>query len=134
MGIVNRNKERPATNCAGESVNMKMTVSRIKKETPKPGHLSELPPVNEVNMKGQFFRASFGKNPRFQIQLDKWPVSPGTPREASGVPRPPGAARRRRSREAPLPRGDRLPPPLPAGDLPPPAARLPLPPHLLPVR
>src|SRR5574337_355842 len=24
--------------------------------------------------------------PRFQIQLDKWPLSPGTPREASGVP------------------------------------------------
>src|SRR5574341_991438 len=45
-------------------------------KTPKPGHLSELPPVNEVNMKGQFFRASFGKNPRFQIQLDKRPLSP----------------------------------------------------------
>ena len=28
-----------------------------------PGHLSELPPVNEVNTKGQFFRASFGKTP-----------------------------------------------------------------------
>ena len=26
-----------------------------------PGHLSELHPVNEVNTKGQFFRASFGK-------------------------------------------------------------------------
>src|SRR5574341_444934 len=26
------------------------------------------------------------KTPRFQIQLDKWPLSPGTPREASGVP------------------------------------------------
>ena len=24
--------------------------------------------------------------PRFQIPLDKWPLSPGTPREASGVP------------------------------------------------
>ena len=24
------------------------------------------------------------KTPRFQIPLDKWPVSPGTPREASG--------------------------------------------------
>src|SRR5574337_765785 len=24
--------------------------------------------------------------PSFQIQLDKWPLSPGTPREASGVP------------------------------------------------
>ena len=32
-----------------------------------PGHLSELHPVNAVNTKGQFFRASFGKNPRFQI-------------------------------------------------------------------
>ena len=39
---------------------------------------SELHPVNEVNTKGQFFRASFGKNPRFQIQLDKRPLSPGT--------------------------------------------------------
>ena len=36
-----------------------------------PGHLSELQPVNAVNTKWQFFRASFGKNPRFQIQLDK---------------------------------------------------------------
>ena len=26
------------------------------------------------------------KTPRLQIPLDKWPVSPGTPREASGVP------------------------------------------------
>src|SRR5574342_953358 len=42
-------------------------------KNPMPGHLSELPPVNEVNTKGQFFRASFGKNPRFQIQLDKRP-------------------------------------------------------------
>ena len=30
--------------------------------------------------------ASFGKNPRFQIQLDKGPLCPGTSREASGVP------------------------------------------------
>ena len=40
-----------------------------------PGHLSELQPVNAVNTKGQFLRASFGKNPRIQIQLDKWPLS-----------------------------------------------------------
>src|SRR5574341_255897 len=53
---------------------------------PMPGHLSELQPVNEVNTKGQFLRTSFGKNPRFQIQLDKRPLSPGTSREASGVP------------------------------------------------
>src|SRR5574341_717341 len=26
------------------------------------------------------------KTPRFQIQLDKWPLTPRTPREASGVP------------------------------------------------
>jgi len=52
----------------------------------QPGHLSELQPVNAVNTKGQFFRASFGKIPRFQIQLDKRPLSPGTSREASGVP------------------------------------------------
>src|SRR5574341_731605 len=31
------------------------------------------------------------KTPRFQIPLDKWPVSPGTPREASGVPGIPSA-------------------------------------------
>ena len=31
-------------------------------------------------------RASFGKNPRFQIQLDKRPLSPGTSREAGGAP------------------------------------------------
>src|SRR5574337_631135 len=55
-------------------------------KNPMPGHLSELQPVNEVNTKGQFFRASFGKNPRFKIQLDKRPLSPGTSREASGVP------------------------------------------------
>src|SRR5574337_1231711 len=47
-------------------------------KNPMPGHLSELQPVNAVNMKGQFFRASFGKNHRFQIQLDKRPLSPGT--------------------------------------------------------
>ena len=40
-------------------------------------------PVNAVHTKGQFSRASFGKNPRFQIQLDKRPLSPGTSREAS---------------------------------------------------
>ena len=39
-----------------------------------------------VNTKGQFSHASFVKNPRFQIQLDKRPLSPGTSREASGVP------------------------------------------------
>src|SRR5574340_621934 len=55
-------------------------------KNPMPGHLSELQPVNEVNTKEQFFRASFGKNPRFQTQLDKRPLSPGTSREASGVP------------------------------------------------
>src|SRR5574340_560911 len=32
------------------------------------------------------------KTPRFQIPLDKWPVSPGTPREASGVPSDPSVA------------------------------------------
>ena len=55
-------------------------------KNPMPGHLSELHPVNEVNTKGQFFRASFEKNPRSQIQFDKRPLSPGTSREASGVP------------------------------------------------
>ena len=40
-------------------------------KNPMPGHLSELHPVNEVHTKGQFLRASFGKSPRFQIQLDK---------------------------------------------------------------
>src|SRR5574342_88280 len=55
-------------------------------KNPMPGHLSELQPVNAVNTKGQSFRASFGKNPRFQIQLDKRPLPPGTSREAGGVP------------------------------------------------
>ena len=32
-------------------------------KTPMPGHLSEVQPVNAVNTKGQFFRASFGKTP-----------------------------------------------------------------------
>src|SRR5574337_572443 len=54
-------------------------------KNPMPGHLSEHHPVNEVNTKGQFLRASFGKKPMFQIQLDKRPLSPGTSREASGV-------------------------------------------------
>src|SRR5574341_1481504 len=56
-------------------------------KNPMPRHLSELQPVNAGNTKGQFLRASFGKNPRFQIQLDKRPLSPGTSREAGGVPR-----------------------------------------------
>ena len=51
-----------------------------------PGHLSELPPVNAVNRKGQFFRASFGKNPRFQIQLDKRPLSPGMAQMVKNLP------------------------------------------------
>ena len=51
-------------------------------KNPMPGHLSELQPVNAVYTKGQSFRASFGKKPRFQIQLDKRPLSPGTSREA----------------------------------------------------
>src|SRR5574340_572854 len=56
-------------------------------KNPMPGPLSELQPVNAVSTKGQFFRASFGKNPRFQRQLDKRPLSPGTSREAGGAPR-----------------------------------------------
>ena len=46
-------------------------------KTPMPGYLSELQPVNAVNTKGQVFRASFGKNPKFQRKLDKRPLSPG---------------------------------------------------------
>src|SRR5574337_1413587 len=41
-----------------------------------PGHLSELHPVIEVNTKGQFFRASFGKKPQF----------PNTARQAASLP------------------------------------------------
>ena len=33
-------------------------------KNPMPGHLSELHPVNEVNTKGQFFRASLGRRPQ----------------------------------------------------------------------
>ena len=50
-----------------------------------PGHLSELQPVNEVNTKGQFSRASFGENPRFQIQLDKRLFALTLPEEFSRV-------------------------------------------------
>src|SRR5574340_650122 len=45
-------------------------------KNPMPGHLSELHPVNEVNTKGQFFRASFGKNPQV----------PNTARKAASLP------------------------------------------------
>src|SRR5574337_1756787 len=41
-----------------------------------PGHLSELHPVNEVNTKGQFFRASFRK--KTQV--------PKTARQAASLP------------------------------------------------
>ena len=71
----------------GGSTFRRTPISRSPLEkNPMPGHLSELHPVNEVHTKGQFFRASFGKKPRFQIQLDKRPLSPRTSREASGVP------------------------------------------------
>ena len=45
-------------------------------KNPMPGHLSELHPVNEVNTKGQFFRASFGKKPQV----------PKTARQAASLP------------------------------------------------
>ena len=43
----------------------------------KPGHLSELQPVNAVNTKGQFFRASFGRRPQ----------GPNTAWQAAPLPR-----------------------------------------------
>src|SRR5574337_800617 len=45
-------------------------------KSPMPGHLSELHTVNEVNTKGQFFRASFGKKPQV----------PNTARQAASLP------------------------------------------------
>src|SRR5574338_255614 len=45
-------------------------------KNPMPGHLSELPPVNAVNTKGQFFRASFGN--KSQV--------PNTARQAASLP------------------------------------------------
>jgi len=45
-------------------------------KNPMPGHLSELQPVNEVNTKGRFFRASFGKKPQV----------PNTARQAASLP------------------------------------------------
>src|SRR5574341_235239 len=45
-------------------------------KNPMPGHLFELHPVNEVNTKGQFFRASFGKKPQV----------PKTARQAASLP------------------------------------------------
>src|SRR5574337_514314 len=69
------------------SSDLRTPISRAPLDkNPMPGHLSELPPVNEVNTKGRLFRGSFGKNPRIQIQLDKRPLSPATSREARGVP------------------------------------------------
>src|SRR5574337_953975 len=57
-------------------------------KNPMPGHLSEHPPVNEVNTKGQFFRASSGKTPRFQIQLDKRPLTPRSEEHTSELQSP----------------------------------------------
>ena len=81
-----------------------------------PGHLSELHPVNEIHTKGQFFRASFGKKPRFQTQLDKRPGRAGAPagpgaaagrlgRGERAVPAwtPPGRQEGRAGGEPPLP-------------------------------
>src|SRR5574337_618270 len=45
-------------------------------KNPMPGHLSELQPVNAVNTKGQFLRASFGKKPQV----------PNTARQAASLP------------------------------------------------
>src|SRR5574337_49717 len=45
-------------------------------KNPMPGHLSELHPVNAVNTKGQFLRASFGKKPQV----------PNTARQAASLP------------------------------------------------
>ena len=47
-------------------------------KNPIPGHLSELQPVNAVNTKGQFFRASFGKK-----QHARLPCPSPTPRACS---------------------------------------------------
>ena len=63
-------------------------ISQPLDKNPMPGHLSELQPVNAVNTKGPFFRASFGRNPRFQIQLDRRPLSPGTSRAHRASPSP----------------------------------------------
>ena len=50
-------------------------------KNPMPGRLPELHPTSEGNTNGQWLgRASSGKTPRFRIQLDKWPLFPGTPR------------------------------------------------------
>src|SRR5574337_1302694 len=46
-------------------------------KNPMPGNLSELHPVNEVNTKGQIFRASFGK--KTQVL--------NTVRQAASIPR-----------------------------------------------
>ena len=73
----------------GGSTFRRTPISRsLLDKNPMPGHLSKLPPVNAVNTKGQFFSVSFGKNPRFQIQLDKRPLSPGISRPEKVLERP----------------------------------------------
>src|SRR5574340_1615069 len=61
----------------GGSTFRRTPISRCPLEkNPMPGHLSELHPVNEVNTKGQFFGASFGK--KTQV--------PNTARQAASLP------------------------------------------------
>ena len=57
-------------------------------KNPMPGHLFECNPVDEVTTPRGIDTpvASSGKTLRFQIQLDKWPITPRTTREASRVP------------------------------------------------
>ena len=61
----------------GGSTFRRTPISRFPLDkNPMAGHLSELHPVNEVNTKGQFFRASFGK--KRQV--------PKTARQAASLP------------------------------------------------
>src|SRR5574339_89024 len=55
-------RRRSRRGLVGGSTFRRTPISRSPLDkNPMPGHLSELPPVNAVNTKGQFFRASFGK-------------------------------------------------------------------------
>uniref|UniRef100_UPI003EBC7767 hypothetical protein n=1 Tax=Klebsiella pneumoniae TaxID=573 RepID=UPI003EBC7767 len=55
-------------------------------KNPIPKHLSKLQPINTINTKKQFFHTSFKKNPKFQIQLNKQPLSPKTSQKTNKIP------------------------------------------------
>src|SRR5574337_995142 len=58
-------RRRSRRGLVGGSTFRRTPISRSPLDkNPMPVHLSELQPVNAVNTKGQFFRASYGKKPQ----------------------------------------------------------------------